>query len=149
MNQMRMNQARTNQVRMNQARTSRARTSRARASRARASRARASRARARVLIQASYACQNRLSLQIPLYGQHLQIVSQSDHRLGSQQVRSRGCSPEECILVLWLTRNQKNVISPLDLCKPSRAKPPCWSVFLPEGRPEFERAHKHPSHFHP
>ena len=35
------------------------------------------------------------------------------------------------------------------ICKPSQAKPPCWSVFLPEGQPKFERAHKHPSHFHP
>ena len=144
-------------------RSSRTRTSRARASRAsgaRAKRARkngATRARAigararrsRAFIQASNACQDGLSSRIPLYGRHSQIPSQSNHGLGSQCLGSRERSPKECVLVLRLTWNWKNVVSPFDLRNPSRAKLPCWSVFLPEGRPEFERTHKHPSDFHP
>ena len=62
---------------------------------------------------------------------------------------SRGHSPEELVLVLQLTWNWKNLISPFDLCKPSWVKPSCWSIFLPEGWPEFEWDHKHPPHFHP
>src|SRR5258706_2852353 len=62
----------------------RASRARARASRARESRARANRARARAFIQASHACQDRLSPQPPLYGQHPPISSQSNHGLGSR-----------------------------------------------------------------
>ena len=53
-----------------------------RASRMRTVGARASRSRS--FIQVPYACQDRLSPQIPLYGQHLPISSQSNHRLGLQ-----------------------------------------------------------------
>jgi hypothetical protein len=56
-------------------------------------------------------------------------------------------SPEEYVLVLWLAQNRKKGLSPFDLCKPSRARPPCWSRFLPEGRPELERTQNHPSVF--
>src|SRR5258706_1535630 len=81
-----------------------------------------------------------------MYGRHPTISPQSNHRLGTQQIE---CSPEERVLVLRLTWSRKNIISPFDLCKPSRAKPPCWSLFLPEGRPEFEQAHQYHSDFHP
>src|SRR5258706_6553581 len=82
-------------------------------------------------------------------GRHPTIPPQSNHELGGEQIRRRESSPEECVLVLRLTRNRENIASPFDLCKPSQAKSPCWSLFLPERRPEFERAHKHPSDFHP
>ena len=61
----------------------------------------------------------------------------------------RECSPEEYVLVIRLTRDRKNVVSPFDLCNPSQAEPLWWSVFLSEGRPEFERAYKHPPHVNP
>ena len=105
--------------------------------------------RAGPVIQASYARQDQLSPQSPLYGGYPTISPQSRNELGSQQIETRECSPKEYVLVLRLTRNRKNVVSAFDLRKPSRTKPPCWCIFLPEGRPEFERARKYPSDFHP
>ena len=69
--------------------------------------------------------------------------------LNHQQIGTRGSFPGECLLVLQLTWNQKNIVSPFNLRKPSHVKPPCWGLLLPEGQPEFEQAHKHPSDFHP
>ncbi len=73
-----------------------------------------------------------------------QVMDWVANKSGQENVLQR-----KCVLVLWFTWNRKNVACPFDLCKPSQAKSPCWSLFLPEGRPEFEQAHKHPSDLHP
>ena len=82
-----MKQTRMNGVRMSRARVIGARANGARVIGARANGARANGAGAsgsRAFIQASCTCQDGLSPQIPLYGQHLPNSSQSNHRLDSQ-----------------------------------------------------------------
>ena len=102
--------------------------------------------RAGTFVGTARICQDQLPSGFPLHGRHPRIPPQPSHKLGDQRTRAGG---EQYILDLRLARDRENVVSSFNLCDSSQGKSPCWRIFLPEGRREFERAQKSPAHSHP
>ena len=102
--------------------------------------------RASTFAWAAQSCRDRLFTRPSLHRRHTPVYPYTTYDLGDQWTSAEGRA--QYLLDLRLTRNRQIVDISFNLCTPPRGKAPCWSVFLPEGRPEFKGTQKYPSDTH-